>query len=85
MIYFPAPSAEERLRLWQQGLPPAAKLASEVDLQEIASRHTLAGGAIMNVVRYASLQALARGEAEITEDDLMDGIRRELAKEGKGE
>jgi hypothetical protein len=47
-------------------------------------RHELSGGLILNVVRRVSLQAIARGNNEIMEADLLGAIRRELAKEGKG-
>ena len=61
IIYFPLPRPEERLRLWRQGLSPTAVLALDVDLAKIAREHALSGGAIMNVIRHASLQALERG------------------------
>ena len=38
----------------------------------------------MNVVRYASLQALESGDGVVTLDTLQQGIRREHAKEGRG-
>lgn len=84
MIYFPMPRAEERLRIWQHGFSPQAQLEKSLDLAQIAQAHTLSGGAIMNVIRYASLQALKRGTCLITLDDVAQGIRRENAKEGKG-
>jgi len=37
----------------------------------------------MNVVQYASLQALDRGEKAITLDDLVQGVKKEFRKEGK--
>ena len=37
----------------------------------------------MNVLRYASLQALARHSTVLTLDDMLQGIRREYTKEGK--
>ena len=37
----------------------------------------------MNVIRYASLQALREGDSLITADSVMHGISREYAKEGK--
>jgi AAA+ superfamily predicted ATPase len=83
IIYFPMPRPEERLRLWQQGFSPQAELESSVDLESIAKQYTLSGGSIMNVIRYASLQALKAGGNIVTLDDLLTGIRRELAKEGK--
>ncbi len=83
VIYFPMPRVEERLRLWQQGFSPRAELDPLVDLKKIAREHELSGGTIMNVIRYASMQALRRGEARIGLDDVLHGIRRELVKEGK--
>ena len=84
IVYFPLPRAEERLQLWRQGFSPKARLQDAVDLERIAAQFELSGGAIMNVVRYASLQALDRGDGLITLEALQRGIRRELAKEGKG-
>ena len=51
----------------------------------IAENHEISGGTIMNVIRYASLQAIAREERVLREQDLLDGIRREYAKENKVE
>jgi SpoVK/Ycf46/Vps4 family AAA+-type ATPase len=83
IIYFPMPGPAERLRLWRQGFSPQARLAETLDLERIAQEHALAGGAIMNVIRYASLQALKAGRDLIASEDIMQGIRREYAKEGK--
>jgi ATP-dependent 26S proteasome regulatory subunit len=68
--------------LWREAFSPLAQL--EVDLEALAVRHELSGGLILNVVRRVSLQAIARGNNEIMEADLLGAIRRELAKEGKG-
>jgi hypothetical protein len=38
----------------------------------------------MNVIRYASLEALKGGSTMIARDTVIQGIRREYAKEGKG-
>ena len=84
VIYFPLPRPEERLRLWRQGFSPQAQLAPGLDLDRLAAQHELCGGAIMNAVRHASLQALAQGGRLITPDALLQGIRREQAKDGKG-
>ena len=83
IIYFPMPRAEERLRLWQQSLPPMATLAADVDLAQIAARHELCGGAILNAVRHACLAALEAGDRCIRDAMLQQGIRRELAKDGR--
>jgi len=84
IIYFPIPRQVERLRLWQQGFSPKAQLEETVDLEKIATQFELCGGSIMNVVRYASLQALESGGNLVTLDTLQRGIRRENIKEGKG-
>jgi AAA+ superfamily predicted ATPase len=83
IIYFPVPSAEERLRLWRQSFSAQSQPAATLDLEQIAREHVLTGGAIMNVVRYASLQALKDGRTVIAGEDVTQGIRREYAKEGK--
>jgi len=84
IAYFPVPRAEERLRLWRQAFSAQARLDAAVDLARIAAQVELCGGAIMNVVRYASLQALDSSSGLVTLETLERGIRREQAKEGKG-
>jgi len=83
IIYFPMPRPEERLLLWRRGFSPRARFDPEIDLAKIAAEFTLAGGSIMNVIRYASLEALRASRSEISRDDLLHGIHREFAKEGR--
>ena len=83
IIYFPIPRPEERLRLWRQGFSPQAQLDESLDLKKISQEHTLSGGSIMNVIRYASLEALKHQRTLIASNDILQGIRREYAKEGK--
>ncbi|MFA0960445.1 ATP-binding protein [Roseivirga sp. BDSF3-8] len=83
MIYFPMPSPDTRKTLWKQTFPSDFTLEDCIDLTNISKTHELAGGAILNVVRYCSLLALERGDKVIMEEDLTEGIRRELHKEGK--
>ena len=84
IIYFPTPRPEERLRIWQQGFSAKAQLEQAIDLEKIAEEHTLTGGSIMNVIRYASLQALERGSAVISLENVQQAIKREYAKERRG-
>lgn len=83
VIYFPMPRPAERLKLWRAGFSAKAELHEQVDLGQIAREHELSGGSILNVVRYASMQALRRGEVRIGALDVSQGIQREYAKEGK--
>jgi hypothetical protein len=83
IIHFPMPKIPERLRLWRQSFSRHSRLAEDVDLPRIAEKFELAGGAIINVVKYASLMAMHRGDAVIWQTDLVEGIKKELRKEGK--
>lgn len=84
MVYFPVPRPEDRLRLWQKGFSVKARLDPRLNLDKLAREHVLAGGAILNVIRYASLEALGRGQDLILLEDVLHGIQREHEKEGKG-
>lgn len=83
VIHFPMPRPEERLRLWQQSIPPNAPLAADIDLRHFANTYELSGGAIMNVIRFAALQALDT-EGALSAANLREGVERELGKEGRG-
>jgi hypothetical protein len=83
VIHFPLPGEEERLQLWQKGFPEACVFEKNIGLEKLATKHVLSGGIIMNVVRYGSLMALKKGTNKILLEDLEEGIRKELRKEGK--
>jgi hypothetical protein len=83
VIAFPVPQAGERERIWRGALSRQCTLAPDVQIAQLASQHAVSGGVIMNVVRFASLKALARGDRILLREDLEEGIRRELAKEGR--
>jgi ATPase family associated with various cellular activities (AAA) len=87
VVPFALPKAPERLRLWREGFPARVQLAPALDLERLAQAHELSGGTIMNVVRHACLRALGRGQAPdaavVQADDVDEGVRRELLKEGR--
>ncbi|NML25037.1 ATP-binding protein [Zoogloea dura] len=83
VVAFPMPKAAERLRLWQESIPAAARLDPAIDLAALARRHEISGGTLLNVVRHACLQALGRGDTTLRPTDLDEGLRRELLKEGR--
>ncbi len=83
MIYFPIPGPEHRKRLWQGAISNKCTFEPAIDLNEIAHKYEMAGGAIINVIRYCSLLALKRNSNTILKKDLLKGIRKEFAKEGK--
>ena len=83
VVYFPMPEADLRLRLWQNVFGGQCRLADDVDLRELAEKYPLAGGAILNVVRYGAIQAVRHPEQKVTAENLRKGIIREMRKEGK--
>ena len=82
MIYFPIPKVEQRLLLWKT-MFKSLQLDEEVNLRKIAQSYELAGGAIINVLRYCAIQSLNRIEQVVFYDDIILGIQKELFKEGK--
>ena len=83
MVYFPMPDAEQRLRLWRGLFPASGRLADDVDLESLAEQYVLSGGAIVNVLRFAVLQAARAGSAKITAYHLRLALAKELSKEGR--
>ncbi|WP_267221317.1 ATP-binding protein [Dyella silvae] len=83
MVYFPMPDAEQRLRLWRGLLPQAGRVAPGVDLEAMAEQHVLSGGAIVNVLRFAVLQAARSGATQIGAAHLRSALAKELGKEGR--
>lgn len=83
VVYFPLPDSEERYHLWKNAFSEKSTLEGKIDLEIIAEDYELSGGAIMNVVRYCSLQAISRGTNQIALTDIIEGIKREFRKEGK--
>lgn len=82
IIHFPLPKAAERLLLWQKSFPEKMPL-NGVNLPALAQKYELTGASINNVVQYACLQTLERGDTHVHEADLREGIIREFGKEGK--
>jgi ATP-dependent 26S proteasome regulatory subunit len=83
IVQFVVPKPPERLRLWRGAFSKASTLEEGIDLERLAEKFDMTGGAIMNVVRYASLLALSRESKVIRKDDIEEGIRREMLKEGR--
>ena len=83
VIRFPMPDAEQRERLWRETFSPSCSFEDGLDLKALAGKYEMAGGSILNVVQYASLMAMSRSEKLIRKSDVIEGIRRELQKEGK--
>ncbi|WP_205589864.1 ATP-binding protein [Mucilaginibacter celer] len=83
VIHFPLPNAEERHIIWQKTFPPKANLNGHINLEQISRKYELSGSGILNVVQFACLQMLARKEAKISNELILEGIEREYTKENR--
>ena len=83
IVHFPMPNAQERLKLWKQSLPVSIKHHARLDLMQLAETYEISGASIINIVQYASLKALSREDKMLYQEDLLNGIKRELRKEEK--
>ena len=83
LVHFPMPDVEQRIDLWKGMLRHRARLAEDVDLKALAQRYELSGGAIANVVRFGAISALQQGRDAIQSADLVQGVIKELRKEGR--
>lgn len=83
MVCFPMPGVEQRKQLWKQAFSDKSMQEESLNLDEIAVKYELSGGAIINVVRYCSLKAIAGNNNSILLKDIIAGIRKEFGKEGK--
>jgi hypothetical protein len=83
MIHFTMPSPTERYQLWKNAFSGTCTLDPEIDLYKVAEDYELAGGAIINILRYCALAAVRRGSTIVSRQELLTGLRRELKKENK--
>jgi hypothetical protein len=83
IVHFPAPNIEERKQLWVKAMPETLSYATDVDTRQLATKYEFTGAEIINVVRYAYLKSIGESLNCIHLIYIMEGIRKELQKEGK--
>ncbi len=83
IVHFPMPESELREKLWTMMLTSQCALDEQVDVPALAEAYELSGGSINNVVRYAAIQAAQAERPLIRGAELLQGVVRELAKEGR--
>ncbi|CUR61797.1 putative ATPase, AAA family [metagenome] len=81
-LHFPYPDEALRARIWHTVWPARVPLADDVDLDELADRHPLAGGHIRNIALAATHLARARG-GDVDRACLDRAVDREYAKLGQ--
>ncbi len=83
LIPFKAPKTEERRLFWKSNIPTNFTIDEDKVIEELAQRAPLTGAGIINAIEYACLYAAKRGEQELHYQDLVEGARQELLKQGK--
>jgi hypothetical protein len=83
IIEFEVPSYSERLLLWKNNLPKGIRIAEDVNLNELSKKYDITGANIVNIIQYACLRTLEDKNENIKLDHLLQGIKKEYAKEGK--
>lgn len=82
-IHFPMPRPEDRYEIWRKAVPAQLEVAGDIDWQRVAARFELTGAAILNVVHYCAVEALADKSRSLNLQRLEAAILREYVKEGK--
>ncbi len=83
IIHFELPKAKERLRIWKHNIPKKLEQHPSLRLEEIASKYVLNGSNIMNCIQDASLKALANKDRILTQEMVLESIKKEYHKEDK--
>ena len=82
VIDFPFPEADDRRRIWELLLPEEAPLGRDIDLDFLAHRFKLSGGAIRNCSLSAAFQAADDGGV-IEMRHLIRAVAQEYGKQGR--
>ncbi|CAL2082391.1 ATPase family protein associated with various cellular activities (AAA) [Tenacibaculum sp. 190524A05c] len=83
IVEFEAPSYEERTMLWKNNLPKGVELEPSLTIEELAKKFSITGSNIVNIIHFACLKTLANKKKTIQRQYLLEGVKREYAKEGK--
>ncbi len=83
IIRFSLPTEEDRALIWKKSFPGHIGFLDGIDVPEQVKKYELSGGNIINIVQYSCLKALEKNKQEICLEDVLNGIKREMHKEGK--
>lgn len=81
-VRFPFPDPDMRLKLWNQMIPPQAKVEEELELARYARQFELTGSDIKEIVTSSAYLAAAKGRG-ICRKDLVEAMQIYYRKIGK--
>ncbi|MCW3071233.1 MAG: family ATPase [Bacteroidetes bacterium] len=82
VVYFNRPAKEERIELWKKLIPPPFHYHPSLNFNELA-KYEITGGNVINVIKAACMEAVAKNTEQLDSQDLADAIKREFAKENR--
>jgi hypothetical protein len=82
MAHFTMPTPYQRMDLWRSSFSPAIPIDPSIDVFELSKKYELAGGNIANIVRYATMKALRKGDTTVNEALIAEGVKKEMHKLG---
>ncbi|HET6993299.1 MAG TPA: ATP-binding protein [Bacteroidia bacterium] len=83
VVNFPFPKAEERRQLWEKTFPEKIRFSDDVNWKNVSDKYEFSGANITNIVAWCSLMAIEKGDFNVTETMLREGMAREMSKEGR--
>jgi len=81
-VEFPAPTYDQRLKIWRGVWPSAAEVAPDVDLEFMARNFEMTGGHIRNIALMSAFLAAQEGHA-ISMAYVVQATHREFQKLGR--
>ncbi len=81
IVNFTIPDQRERKILWTNFLSGISNIEKET-IEKLAKEYKISGGNIKNIIQFAWLLS-KRNNCPLTEKEIIQGIRRELIKDGK--
>ena len=83
IIYFPAPTPEERKKIWEMGLSGSKLVKERIDLDAVAQQYELSPASIIHVAHSINDTALSHTTAAATYDQLIKEIQQESKRVSK--
>ncbi len=88
IVKFTIPNEDERKEIWEKSFPENADYN---DIPNQVKKYELTGGNIINVIHFSGIQAVKRRNEKSDDaskllfylEDVIEGIKREMIKEGK--
>jgi AAA+ superfamily predicted ATPase len=83
IVKFSMPDDNERVEIWKKCFPSHIRFEDDKDIPQLVKKYELSGGNITNIVQYSCLKAIEKKGTIIYLQDVLNGIKREMHKEGK--